>query len=267
MAAESSRPTLPRRTFGRLGLAVPPVLWHVTAPTDPSLVSAAVSLGADAFWIDADATHVPSAPPATWFVGVSLEEATRADPTRLLAILDQLPGRRAVGVVLQHAAAAQLKAGRAIDRLQRLRQAGRFDALVLEAATTADAEWMTDNTPAHAIVAAYDLADQSAGWRVLASAAELGVAILATRSPETEAAHAWLAPHAPTPASLDGFRLADPRVTMAAEAFPASLDRLDAIAAAALTPMSDSERDEWTARYRAVHAEPKRSRTGHPPDE
>ncbi|HMO24769.1 MAG TPA: hypothetical protein PKB10_00720, partial [Tepidisphaeraceae bacterium] len=170
---------------------------------------------------------------------------------------------RVIWVLLQHADSGQIKAGRAVDRIMRLRDPLGARLLAIDAADTPIAEWLVDHSPAHAVVLPYGLSDQSAGWRLLDAASELGVSLFAhPGKPSTR----WIDPD-PSAESDLSFIASNPRIACAVIELPVSPDALDALLAAAFRPMSADESGQWIARYRARHAAPARRRHGHAPDE
>jgi hypothetical protein len=173
----------------------------------------------------------------------------------VLGLLDCL-GTRAIGLVLQGASTGQIKAGRAVDRLSRLRQERGLPLWCIEAPDSVlDAEWLIENTPTHGVLLRYDRLDQSAAFRALKSASDLGVAVIARPSP--------------TQAITEDVRflIGDAQVASILLPMPDSLASLDDVLAAARSPMTDEQRDLLWQSYRAAHPEPQRPRHGHVPDE
>lgn len=252
----SADPPVVSRHFGRCEVAVPPLAWRLVAGRvhDASLLEEAASRGADLCLLDADAAP-PDEPGCRWLLGVTVDEAQSRPTPRLLRLLDQL-GPRVLALVLQGATTAQVKAGRAVDRLARLRQDRGVPLWCLEAPDSVlDVEWMIENTPAHGVIIRHDSREQSASFRALDSARELGVAVLASPSPSL------------CPVEEVRFLSADPRVTSVVLPLPESPSRVGGLIQAARSPMSAEQRESSWQAYRAAHPAPRRPRHGHALDE
>jgi hypothetical protein len=253
---------LPTRPLPRAEIECPPIVWRVTsAVMDPGVLGRCLEIGADVFIADCDAGQVEAAA-GKWIIGIDADTAAAMDVDDTSA---QLRSRSAtvVGVLLQHAESGQIKSGRAVDRIMRLRDALGARLLAIEAADTGMAEWLVDHSPAHAVLLPYDLADQSAGWRLLDSASELGVGLFARRS---EPPIPWI-DAAPADERSLGFVAADRRIACVVVDLTTSIASLDSLVSAVRSPMSPEDSAEWIARYRALHPAPARRRHGHAPDE
>jgi hypothetical protein len=259
----SSEPRLSPRVLGRAGSPIPPIVWRVShaSPFNAHVLTRAAAAGAD--WVLVDADVPPASLPRDVFlhtiIGIDLETLVERAGRRLTARLDALPGERCDALLLQHATANDLKSGRPYNRLTRLRDEGRAPLLILEAIDAAEAEWMVENTAAHAVSVPYGIGDQLVRYRVLQHAKDLGVAILAR---EPEVAHVEAAP---TDDSLR-LRLSDPDVAATIEPLPHDEAGLRAVLARAVQPMSDVERShQWESFQQRVPA-PAKPRGGHPPE-
>lgn len=190
-------------------------------------------------------------------LGMTVEETQARVATRVIGWLDRL-GPRVVGLVLQGVSTGQIKAGRAVDRLSRLRRDRGLPLWCIEAPDNVlDAEWLIENTPTHGVILRYDASDQSAAYRALQSASDLGVAVIA--APVVS----------PTQSAMEAVRFltGETRVTSILLPLPESSEALDELLAAIFRPMSDEQRASLWRSYRDAHPEPKRPRQGHAIDE
>lgn len=256
MSAEN---VCPRRRFGRCEAEAPVLVWRLRPGDviDAGLLDAAASRGADLVLLDAGATP-PASSSCRWLVGASVAEAQDRSPTRLLRLLDQL-GTSVLGLVLQGATPGQVKAGRAVDRIARLRADRGLPLWCIEAPDDAlDTEWLIENTPAHGILLGYHRRNQSAGFRALTAASELGVAAIAIPGFDND------------PRTLIDevrFLVSDHRVTCVSVPVPGRVEQADQLIRAARSPISERERGELWHAYRTTNPEPKRPRHGHVIDE
>lgn len=260
------------RPLGRSSEPVPPVIWTFTdasaaAPREVS--AAAASAGAD--WAIVPATLNSEAVAAHRALAASFQLIIGIDPAALMhrasrPLEDRLAllGRdRCAGVMLQDVSRDQLKAGRPFHRLYKLRDAGKLRLIFLDADTVADAEWLIDNTPAHAIGIPFGIADQTAAYRVLAAAAEMGTAIL-SRTPET----ALWTPNPPATLEDDvAFRAATPGVCSIIEPLPTTAEALDARIKLIAHSTAAPARPDWWEGYQSAVPAPPKPRRGHPADE
>jgi hypothetical protein len=256
-------PTLAPRALGRVGSLVPPVIWRVTHESSPAadVLGRAAAAGAD--WVLFDesvaAPAVPENLPLRTIVGIDLETLVERTGQRLAARFDALPGRRCDAVLLQRATANDLKSGRPYSRLSRLRDDGRTSLLMLEAYDDAEAEWMVENTAAHAVSVPYSAGDQLVRYRVLEHARQLGVALLAR---EPDVARVAVAPEG----DPVRFRLSDPDVTATIEPLPRDEQALRDVLTRASSPISEVERQQRWELFQQNVPEPPKPRGGHPPE-
>jgi hypothetical protein len=196
--------------------------------------------------------HAPPSPRATdRLVAVTPDDLIR--PADLDAALASHGKARLL--MLTEVESADLKSGRLFHGLLRLRDAGRAEAIGIEATDYRNAEWMIENTPTKAVLLAYDLVDPSASYRLLDTAAGMRTAILAR--PAVTRPEGW-SPGVDALTSLR-FTLADARVRSAVVAYA------DVFGDA--TPLSPEAHADWLARFRAAVPEPAKPRSGHPPEE
>lgn len=254
--------SLPTRPLPRVDLLCPPIVWHVVGSSiDPAVLGRCLEIGADWFIADCDAGDL-NCNTGKWIIGIDADAAAALDiHDATVRLRDRFAA--VVGVLLQHAESGQIKSGRAVDRIMRLRDTLGARLLAIEAADTGMAEWLVDHSPAHAVLLPYDLADQSAGWRLLDSAGELGVGLFARRS---EPPMSWI-DAAPTDERSLAFVAAERRIASAVVELPTSIAALESLVSAVRNPMSPEDSAEWVARYRAMHPAPARRRHGHAPDE
>jgi hypothetical protein len=269
------------------GDSISPLVWRITplgTGADPPLtVLWAAVAGGEWVYVPADMPDAELAWVKKVFDAHSIE-ATRAARSRSLVIGvrgEDLAARRAArvrerlaalgatscaAVMLEEADPVELKGGRTYQRLTQLRDAGVIRLIFLEANDVPNAEWLIENTAAHAVSLPYGVADQTAAYGLLDIAKEVGTAVLARRPDR----RVWNAPAgSDLPTWHLRFCLSDPRIAAAVEPLPDTNDRLTDLAASAATSMSDDEvksRERlWTAFQEQV-PKPPRSRTGHPPE-
>jgi hypothetical protein len=163
-------------------------------------------------------------------------------------------------VMLQDADTDSLKAGRPYHRLSQLRDAGLTRMIFLDAANAEVAEWMTENTPAHAVAVPYDLADQTARYRLFDVAKEMETRLL------SRGASVRKFPIEAPPDEAIAFRFADPHITAMIEPLPESREQIDAIARAAWTTLSPAKLDSWWRQYQEKVPPPPKPKRGHPPE-
>lgn len=242
----------PRR-MGRSGIAVSPIIWEMgEADVLPEMIDLAIRRGAD--WFLLPSPLDPAIAPARGHlaVGVSLESVL-ARGNRLEERFTRLPGRCCRAVLLQGAIPGDLKGGRPFHRLQQLRDKGRFDLILIDAADAPDAEWFVEHTAAHGVCLPYDPAEQTARYRVLGKARDFGVAVLARGA----ASH--------DERSL-AFRLGDADVAAAVEPLPLDAAAFDRCLRAAAAPLSAEHRSALWAEFQRRVPEPPRPRGNHPPE-
>jgi hypothetical protein len=248
------------------------VLWELSldAVAFADVLAHVAAAGADWFFIPATvaAGDVPllverlrSLPSANVVLGVTAAEFVSRTRRAEVERLDALRPLRCAAMLVQSAGPSEMKSGGPFHRLNNLRNAGRCDFVFAEAETVADGEWMIGNTPAHAVVLPFGVADQTARFRVLAAAEELGTAVI-VRTPH---AAAWDAPKLDRAAEL-AFALSHPAVAMVVEPLPVGRVEASGSLAAASRLISDAERDEIWKRFRAVVKEPPKPRGNHPPE-
>jgi aryl-alcohol dehydrogenase-like predicted oxidoreductase len=193
-------------------------------------------------------------------IGVESDELVARRNRVLLERLEALGRSKCDAVMLQDADADALKAGRPFHRLSQLRDAGLTHMIFLDATTSEVAEWMVENTPALAVAVPYDLADQTARYRLFDVAKEMETRLLSRRASVRK-----FPVEAPADEAI-AFRLANPHVTAIIEPLPESRERIDAIVHAARMTLSPEKLDRWWRQYQEkVPLSPKPKR-GHPPE-
>jgi hypothetical protein len=164
--------------------------------------------------------------------------------------------------MLQRVEITELKAGRPFHRLAQLRDAGRTQLAMLEAPDVADAEWMVESTPAHAISLPFDLSDQLAKYRVLPAAREMGTAILSRRAAPAR----WPLDPPASAAENIAFRAGEEDVAAVIEPLAEDVKTLELLLAAVRSPMPPAEREQWWTRFQAHVPPPAKRPRGHPPE-
>ncbi len=238
------------------------------------LVRTATSAGADAFYFPAAMELVilrqwgallekwnPQKPGSCRLIlGVSVHdlEARKAQSARERVTAT---GAHPVdAMMLEAASLGELKAGRAFQRLSKLRQQGSVRDLFLGAGEIAEAQWMIENTPAHAVMLPFGLADQTAAFTALGTAMELGTAVLARRPTVAR----WSGAEVDDARDVS-FRIATRTVTALVESLPASVASLNHLLGFCRS-MPEQERLEWWSRFKAEVPPPPKARSGHPPE-
>jgi hypothetical protein len=266
---------LSSRILGRTERAVPPVLWELdVARADggsfADVLAIVAAAGADWFFIPhsvltADipllADQLRALNRANVVVGVAGDQLVSRTQRAEVERIDALGKLRCAAVMVQVASPSELKSGGPFHRLNALRQQGRCDFLFAEAQTVADAEWMVDSSPAHAVSLPFGIGDQTAAYRVMKSAEELGTALLARR-PE---AAVWNVA-APSPIEDLSFIVSHATATMVIEPLPIDRDEARDVLAALAKPMAEDARLDYWQRFSAAVREPAKPRGNHPPE-
>jgi hypothetical protein len=272
LCAMSESPDFPTsrltsRPLPRADISIPPVVWQLTNDVTPQVVSEAVDAGTDWLFIpeDVDPERLRRARSLlvgmSLIVGVDTEQLLSRRSRPLEQRLEALGREQCDGVMLQHAEITELKAGRPFHRLNQLRDKGKTKLAFIEAADAADAEWIIESTPAHGVSVPFDLHDQLVKYRVFASAAEMGTALLSRRSSRAM----W------TNDLRDGdadicFRVGDGGVTSIVESLPTEVSVLRHVLSLVQQPMVASEREKWWSAFQAAVPAPPKSARGHPPE-
>jgi hypothetical protein len=196
-------------------------------------------------------------------VGARGEDLAARGASRLRERLAALGAASCAAVMLEEADPIELKGGRAYQRLTQLRDAGVTRLIFLEATDVPNAEWLIENTAAHAVSLPLGVADLTAAYGLLDIAKEVGTAVLARRPERAvwNATAGWDGPTSHVP-----FCLSDPRVAAVIEPLPATYERLNDLLVAAAFPIPDQVRESIWAAFQREVPRPPRSRTGHPPE-
>lgn len=257
-------PLLPTRPLGRSGIEIPIVVWELSAGARASSEVLNQIAPTQATWliVPAELTNSESTAlretlssvKAEWSLVLSLPaEAIRPRTSRLVEdCLSRLGQGGFAGLWLHDLTPNDAKAGWPFHRVSQLRQRQQVNWSFVECPDTAIAEWMVEHSPAHAITVPFSLADQSAKYRILPAAAELGTAIL-TR------------PDAHTPEELR-FLASEEQLTAMVLPLPPSIDATHSIAQALVHPLPPQERSDLWADYQRRVPPPPKPRSGHPPD-
>ena len=138
-----------------------------------------------------------------------------------------------------------------------MREKGLAQLAMVETHEVLEAEWLVENSPAHAVLAPYGIAEMSAAYRLLDAAREVGTGILATRPPGATS-------------SMDvtdlQLRLSDERIAAAIEPLPRSDADLAVIQEAMKTRLSAERRRELWDDFTSRVPPPPPLRSGHPPE-
>jgi hypothetical protein len=257
---------IPQRPL-RDGSLISAVVWELNDASRGELLAACRAL--DVNWFLVPAT-LPVAAVAQWrdrlqasdhlIFGVDSHELVARRNQVLVERLEAIGRSNCDAVMLQDADTDSLKAGRPYHRLSQLRDAGLTRMIFLDAASAEVAEWMTENTPAQAVAVPYDLADQTARYRLFDVAKEMETRLLSRRATVRKLS---------IDASADeaiAFRLADPHVTAVIEPLPESREQIDAIARAAPMTLSPEKLDSWWRKYQETVPPPPKPKRGHPPE-
>lgn len=246
---------LKRRTLGRTGHPVPPVMWDLRMESMDSghfleTAQSAAEVGAEWFIIDGGVgvgevemltQQLLAIPSATVVLGLDAADfvthTRRAETVRMEAIRPVM----CAAVMVQNATAAELRSIALFNRLAPLQDAGDCHFMFVAAANAGDATWMIEHSPVAAVMAPFGLADQTAGYRALPAAREHGMGLIARRPTVA----VWHAHAAPTAAEDIAFVLAFKEVASVVEPFPRDREELYAVLAALRTPMNEQERLHW----------------------
>jgi len=261
-------PVLSKRILGRTDRPVPPVLWEVTAPADAAVTELLAAAGAEWFLVPAtvataDIAAIAASLPRMASVVVGVTAADLVARTRRAEVdrVDAIRPLKCAAVMVQAAGPSEMKSGGPFHRINNLRQQGKCDFVFAEAETVADAEWIIGNSPAHAVSVPFGIEDQTARFRVLEQAQELGTAIVARRVRE----RVWEAGDVTRAEDLR-FVLAHQAVAMVVEPLPFSREDASDVLQVLPRPISEGRREEWWARFAEKVKEPPKLRGNHPPE-
>jgi len=177
-----------------------------------------------------------------WLVlPITPDSLDRRPQVALQERLATLGRRRADVLLLTDILASELKIGWPMHRMQQLREQGLCRYFAIETFEPLEAEWITANAPVHAVIVPYTPTDMAIRYRTFEAGRVGGVALLARSATREETA----------------LHLGTPELC----ATITSADRVESIAPAS----SETVNALWET-YRAIHPEPKKLRSGHPPD-
>jgi hypothetical protein len=238
------------RRLGRSDIEVPSLIWRVSRDFDRHILKAA---GGD--WVFAPARGFKSdLRDLNVLVGIEAEALRPRGTSAIEKRLAELGLERCAGIVLQGASADDVKSGWPLHRLAAVRERNLARLIVIEAAGIADAQWLVESSPAHAVIVPYGVEDLTAGFSLLDTAMEVGTAILATRP----TAAVWSPP--PDALAYDvQMRTGDDRIAASIEPLPASPPIPD-------LPLSAEAREELWKQFRAQVPPPPPLKGGHPPE-
>ncbi len=267
MSDVESPEKFPKRPLDRDGRTISAVVWELNrAPVeeDRELLDASRALDADWFLVPASTSIDP------WrdflvesdhlIIGVDSDDLVARRNRALTDRLESLARSSCDAAMLQDADTDSLKAGRPFHRLANLRDSGLTKLLFLDSTSAEAAEWITENTPAHAVAVPYDLSDQTARYRLFEVAQEMGTKLLARRAMMRK-----IEPNA-SPEEAIAFRVTDPNITAAIERLPATTAELHRIAKVSTLALSPDQRDAWWQEYQEKVPPPPKPKRGHPPE-
>jgi hypothetical protein len=233
------------RVFGRPGISVPGIWWQTSAAAMPPRAQhlsnfAVVHAGSGR--VVPDEMNIA--------ISVNSPKVLERNARPVHEELAKLGRKRCEAVILDDATPTELKGGRLFHRLSQLRDEELTSLLILSAPDSLAAEWMVENTAAHGVIVPFSRADQSAGFRVLDKATDVGCALLARAK------------------DLEDIRLilAEPRITVAIIPAPASEVELEELERIVRAGPDTAYRDEEWEKYRASHEPPAKLRSSHPPE-
>jgi aryl-alcohol dehydrogenase-like predicted oxidoreductase len=257
---------IPQRPL-RDGSTISAVVWEVNRVVDRESLVACRALEANWFMFPATLSIDAIAP---WrdelqasdhlIVGVDSDDLVARRNSALVERLEALGRSNCDAVMLQEVDTDSLKAGRPFHRLSQLRDAGLTRMIFLDAASAEIAEWMTENTPAHAVAVPYDLSNQTARYRLFDVAKEMETRLLSRPASVRK-----LSIEAPADEAI-AFRLADPHVTAIVEPLFESVEQLHQIAHAAVMTLPQEQLDDWWRKYQEKVPPPPKPKRGHPPE-
>ena len=253
-------PTLAPRTLGRTARPVAPVIWRIGPDSSPSadVMQRLPEIGAAWFFIDADAPDDllhqlgQLTPAMSAVIGMSQTHLTPRAAHWLTGRLARLGLSSCDGVMIQDVSPSEIKAGGPFHRLIQLRDRGLTKTFWIDAEDAPSAEWMVENTPAHALCIPFSLVDQTAAYRILPATAEMGLALIARPGDASEKNLAFIS--------------AEPRISSILIDLPPTPPEFTRIINAIAHPLPESQRLEAWERYRAAHLEPPKPKRNLPPD-
>jgi hypothetical protein len=260
----------PQRPLDRDGRTISAIIWEVDrAPSETDGELLAASRALDANWL-----LVPATPSLDlldqWrtlitesdhlIIGVDSDDLVARRNRALVERLESLGRSHCDAVMLQDADTDSLKAGRPFHRLSNLRESGLTKFLFLDSPSAEVAEWITENTPAHAVAVPFDLADQTARYRLFDVAQEMGTKLLSRR------AEAKKFDIAVAPEQELAFRFAEPHITAVIEPLPTTIRDVHRIANASTLALSTEQREEWWRQFQEKVPPPPKPKRGHPPE-
>jgi hypothetical protein len=194
--------------------------------------------------------------PTGWncVIGVEMESLR----TRVVQPLDDklaaLGVKRCAGVMIESPTSLGVKAGWPFHRLSQLRDRGVTSQFWVDVSDVQDAEWLVENTPAHAVVIGYGIADQAAKYRLLKSANDMGVAVVGKGVQGGD--------------DMEDVRLrsGEPGLTTQIIDLPTDLTGLGRVLEVMQMDMTPAELNSAWEAYAKDHPEPPRPKGAHPPE-
>ncbi len=233
------------RVFGRANVSVPAIWWQAGAA---NLLPRAQKLSD---WLIVHAGGGRAAPEeAQIAISVNTQKLLERNAKPVQDELSRLGRDRCEAVILDDATPTELKGGRLFHRFSQLRDNDVTSLLILSAPDSLAAEWMVESTAAHGVVVPFSRDDQSAGFRVLDKAADVGCALLA-RAKDYEDIR---------------LLLAEPRIAVVIVPAPASEVELEELERIVRAGPDVAYRDEQWEKYRTTHEPPPKLRSSHPPE-
>ncbi len=266
------------RVLGRTQRLVPPVIWEIDsrescgrevlercAQAQANWFFAPAGVGEEALRAFVERHPSSQCGPAEAYslvLGVEPDHLLGREMREVVKRLEAVGRRECDAVMLQSASPAELKSGRAFHQLSKMRDGGMTQSVFLFTESVSDAEWLVENTPAHGVALPYGLLDQTAMFRVLEAADEMGTAVMSCRPREA----VWEPEGLHSTETDLSFRVAAPGVTSVVEPLPGTVEELDRMLEAVSRPMAVSERSRWWEQFQQRVSPPPKPRLGHPPE-
>ncbi len=265
--------TLTPRLLGRTQRPVSPLLWRLgDAPIEVDILTRAARAGANWLYLSHDAPEETVGAireslarvnvAFSFVIGIAVDALQSRAATPLQQRLAALGVKNCAAVMLQNVVAADVKSGRPFHRLMQLRDRGLVQTFWIESQTCADAEWMIENTPAHALSLPFGVLDQTARYRVAAASIELGTAIVAA----PVASPVWQPPKSVGPAADIAYSSGESAIASILRPFPATHGDLEAMLSAAAHPMPEADREDWWKLFQQVVPSTPKPPHGHGPE-
>ena len=250
--------SLAHRKLGRTEVRVPTLIWRLTGPPDPDMLRACTE--ASTTW-----AYIPHATPLntvraaamdgwSYVIGVEMEALRTRVVQPLEEKLSSLGARQCAAVMVESPTSMGVKAGWPFHRLSQLRDRGVTSQFWVDTDDVQVAEWIVEQTPAHAVVVGYGHADQAARYRLFNAARDMGVAVIGKPLGREM--------------NLEDVRLcsSEPGLTTQMIDLPNDLPTLNRLLEAMQMDLTGPELDAAWDAYAKAHSEPPRPKGAHPPE-